>query len=47
MGLFLVREIPSITGISIAENGTPAKMARFGMLVPERVYRKKHADPAR
>jgi PAS domain S-box-containing protein len=41
MGLFLVREILAITGISITETGTPGKGARFEILVPERVYRKK------
>ncbi|MDD1685359.1 response regulator [Methanoregula sp.] len=33
-GLFLVREILSITGISISENGSPGKGARFEMVVP-------------
>ncbi|MFA4862010.1 response regulator [Methanoregula sp.] len=33
-GLFLVREILSITGISIAETGTPGKGARFEMTIP-------------
>jgi signal transduction histidine kinase len=33
-GLFLVREILSITGISITEKGTPGKGARFEMIIP-------------
>ena len=41
MGLFLVREILAITGISISETGTPGKGARFEILVPESVCRKK------
>lgn len=39
LGLFLSREILSITGITITENGTPGKGARFEMMVPESVYR--------
>ncbi|WP_243669577.1 ATP-binding protein [Methanoculleus chikugoensis] len=34
LGLFLIREILGITGISIAETGEPGKGARFEMLVP-------------
>ena len=34
MGLFLAREVLSITGISITESGTPGKGARFVMRVP-------------
>lgn len=41
MGLFLVREILAITGISITETGTPGKGARFEILVPERASRIK------
>jgi PAS domain S-box-containing protein len=41
MGLFLVREILAITGISITETGTSGTGARFEILVPERAYRKK------
>jgi signal transduction histidine kinase len=39
IGLFLVREILSITGITIKENGTPGKGARFEMTVPKKGYR--------
>ena len=38
-GLFLIREILSITGISIDENGEPGKGARFEITVPNGVYR--------
>jgi PAS domain S-box-containing protein len=41
MGLFLVREILAITGISIQETGTPGQGARFELLVPEISYRKR------
>jgi PAS domain S-box-containing protein len=39
MELFLTREILSITGITITENGEPGKGARFEMMVPEGVWR--------
>lgn len=39
MSLYLVREILSITGITIKETGTEGKGARFEMLVPEGEYR--------
>jgi two-component system, sensor histidine kinase and response regulator len=39
MGLFLVREILAITGISIRESGTPGKGARFEMLIPPDSFR--------
>lgn len=39
LGLFLSREILSITGIKIEETGEPGKGARFEMKVPEGVYR--------
>ncbi|MFZ1128481.1 MAG: PAS domain S-box protein [Methanoregula sp.] len=39
LGLFLSREILSITGITIVENGEPGKGARFEMNVPEGAYR--------
>ena len=39
MGLFLVREILGITGITITETGTPGEGARFEMLVPEGGFR--------
>jgi PAS domain S-box-containing protein len=38
-GLFLVREILSLTNISITETGTPGKGARFKILVPSGSYR--------
>jgi len=38
-GLFLCREILSITGITITENGVPGKGARFEITVPEGAYR--------
>lgn len=38
-GLFLSREILGITGITIAENGTPGKGARFDIVVPAGAYR--------
>ena len=39
MGLFLVREILSVTGITITESGEPGKGARFEMVVPKGAYR--------
>jgi signal transduction histidine kinase len=39
LGLFLVREILSITGISIRETGVPGSGARFEMVVPTGAYR--------
>jgi PAS domain S-box-containing protein len=39
MGLFLIREILSITGISIEENGTFGVGARFEMIIPEGRYK--------
>jgi signal transduction histidine kinase len=39
LGLFLSREILSITGITIQENGTPGKGARFEISVPKGAYR--------
>ncbi len=38
-GLFLVREILSITGITIRESGTEGRGARFEMTVPRGAYR--------
>jgi PAS domain S-box-containing protein len=38
-GLFLSKEILSITGFSIAENGEPGKGARFEISVPKEDYR--------
>jgi signal transduction histidine kinase len=39
LGLFLSREILSITGITITENGEPGTGARFEMNVPKGAYR--------
>jgi PAS domain S-box-containing protein len=39
LGLFFSREILSITGITIAENGIPGKGARFEITVPTGVWR--------
>lgn len=39
MGLFLVREILSITGISITEEGIPGRCARFVIRIPATGYR--------
>ena len=39
VGLFLSREILSITGITIRETGVPGKGARFEILVPKGSYR--------
>jgi signal transduction histidine kinase len=39
LGLFLSREILSITGITITENGEPGKGVRFEITVPEGAYR--------
>jgi signal transduction histidine kinase len=40
-GLYLSREILSITDITITENGVPGKGARFEMTVPKGAYRFK------
>jgi len=39
LGLFLIKEILAITGITIRENGVPGKGARFEILVPEGMFR--------
>jgi PAS domain S-box-containing protein len=39
LGLFLSKEILSITGISIRENGIPGEGARFEIAVPEGAFR--------
>ncbi|MFA4825435.1 MAG: PAS domain S-box protein [Methanoregula sp.] len=39
LGLFFTREVLSITGLSIAETGTPGKGVRFEINVPEGDYR--------
>lgn len=44
LGLFLSREILSITGIGIRERDNPGKGARFELVVPEGKYRKKRGD---
>jgi PAS domain S-box-containing protein len=38
-GLYLIREILDITGITIRETGEPGKGARFEILVPKGIYR--------
>lgn len=44
MGLFLSREILGITKITIVENGTFGKGARFEILVPKGTFRFVHQD---
>jgi PAS domain S-box-containing protein len=44
MGLFLVREILAITGITITETGEPGKGARFEIVVPEEAFRYPPAE---
>ena len=39
LGLFLAREILSITGITIRETGEPGRGARFEMTMPEGAFR--------
>jgi signal transduction histidine kinase len=39
LGLFLIREILSFTGISITESGVPGQGVRFEMLVPSGCWR--------
>ena len=39
LGLFLVREILSITGMTIQETGEPGKGARFEISVPKGTFR--------
>lgn len=39
LGLFLTREILSITGITIRENGEPGKGVQFEILIPHDMYR--------
>ncbi|KUK63075.1 MAG: Multi-sensor signal transduction histidine kinase [Methanoculleus marisnigri] len=43
LGLFLVREILSTTGIAIRETGEPGKSARFEIVVPEGGWRVRGA----
>ena len=42
-GLFFIREILGITGITIQETGEPGRGARFEMFVPEGVFRESTA----
>ena len=44
MGLFVVREILQITGITMTETGTPGRGARFEILVPEEGFRFRKTD---
>jgi signal transduction histidine kinase len=39
LGLFLVREILEITGITLVETGTYGEGARFEIQVPKKLYR--------
>ena len=39
LGLFLAREVLALTGITIAETGTPGKGAQFEMVVPAGAWR--------
>jgi PAS domain S-box-containing protein len=41
-GLFIAREILSITGLTIIETGTPGEGARFEIQIPRRLYRVIH-----
>lgn len=45
-GLYLSREIVSITGFSIEETGEPGKGARFEIRIPEGAYRFSSEDSA-
>ena len=45
LGLFLSREILSITGITITENGEPQKGVRFEIRVPKGSYRVTSTQP--
>ncbi len=40
LGLLLSREILAITGITITENGTPKKGARFEIIIPKEAFRR-------
>ncbi|PWR74183.1 sensor histidine kinase [Methanospirillum lacunae] len=46
LGLFLIREILSITGISIHETGVPGIGVKFEIRVPEGKYRNAHTNPS-
>lgn len=43
LGLFLVREVLGISGITIAETGIPGQGARFEIVVPNGMYRRDMA----
>ncbi len=43
-GLFLVREILAITGMSVAETGFPGTGARFEIVVPRGNFRFRNAE---
>ncbi len=43
-GLFLVREILAVTGMTIEESGEPGKGARFEIRIPEGKFRMDSAD---
>jgi signal transduction histidine kinase len=45
LGLFLAKEILSITGLTIEENGVPGKGARFVIHVPLECFRVHQAPP--
>jgi signal transduction histidine kinase len=45
-GLFLTREILAVTGMSIRENGDPAKGARFEITLPAGSFRMNGVEPA-
>jgi K+-sensing histidine kinase KdpD len=45
LGLFLIREILSITAITIQETGEPEKGARFEMNVPREMFRRRPDKP--
>ena len=45
-GLFLAREILSLTGIGIKETGEPGKGARFEIIVPAGAWRTINAPDA-
>lgn len=44
MGLFLVQEILSITGLSVQETGVPGKGAKFEIRIPEGSFRISSSD---
>ena len=46
LGLFLVREILAITGMTIRENGIPGRGARFEILIPPRMFRFGNGAPS-